>query len=202
MSLKQYATETLQADLAALARMWPDGIPPEQNDRVNAIKNELKIRGVSLRPAAQQPRQSVYDEVKVVDAGNGGESINLLSDAALDAEYKLTARQVGDDPGNDQLQDRFATLRFEMRKRAKAKADQPPQVFAQSVIPRDIEMPPTSAAVQGYTTDVAGGTVMLTFSSKSSVNAIIQLATVFTPDEAKQLAAMLNAAAMQARNQS
>ena len=43
---------------------------------------------------------------------------------------------------------------------------------------------------------------MLTFGSKSSVNAIIQLATVFTPDEAKQLAAMLNAAAMQARNQS
>lgn len=218
MSLKQYTTETLQDDLAALARMWPDGIPEQQTDRVNAIKNELKLRGATLRRSqpAQPQRASVYeDSAAPAPSVNGGEPINLLSDAALDSEYKLAARQVGDDPGNDVLQDRFATLRFEMRKRAKAKAEQPATPPPQSVQPRDIEIPndverrvprfvaPQSAsAVRGYVTNVEGGTVMLSIGGKVGDSSVLQLATVLTPDDAEVLAAMINAAATIARNQS
>lgn len=238
MSIKSYTTPQLQQDLDTIFRMWPGGVPPEQTDRVNAIKTELKRRGAELRPAPTvvQPQQ--------LQRAISQEPTSGMSYAALKRELASVVKSINLDPGNDDLQNRFADLRYEVRQREKqgrtddevgetAKAAPPPS--SPSVAPREIEIPddielnpmagrlvprrdeappprtePAEenqaqlqrrvAGVKGFTVQVVDGGVLLTFGARSAGGAnVIQLATVFKPEDGDDLLAMLGDAFAKAR---
>lgn len=113
MSVKMMTTEQIHNDLSLIHRMWSGGIPQEQADRVNALKGELKRRGVEAKAPSDMP-QSVQPGV-----------LEDMNDDQLAKELRDLSVSIGKDPGNDGLQERFANVRFEMRKRAtKAKTEQ------------------------------------------------------------------------------
>jgi hypothetical protein len=106
MSVRTMTTEALQNDLEVTMLTWGGEIPPEQTDRVNAMKSELKRRGAETTVA----RPGVKPKTK----------ISAMDDDKLAAELKKVAGRLEDDPDDEQLQTRFADIRFELRKRAKA----------------------------------------------------------------------------------
>lgn len=208
MSVKKMTVDQIQGDLADLARRWPDGPPPEQYDRVNALKAELKRRGVTLmsdvtvkeRPAPQQ------------DAARA--SIAMMSSAELDAELaRLTeALAQGDDA---EAQNRHADVRFEIRKRAREASPPAPQ----TVQPRAIEIPdsaPTQEArpermvprremtspvgVKGFAVTTSGSSVMVTYVGKTETGGLVQVGTMLSVEEAAQHLANVQQAIDKARS--
>ena len=112
MSVKLMTTEAIQTDLAMIHNMWGGGIPPEQADRVNALKGELKRRNVTeqaTRALLPQERNTVGD-------------IASMTDDQLSTQLRSLSERISKSPGDDELQEAFANVRFELRKRsAKAK---------------------------------------------------------------------------------
>jgi hypothetical protein len=107
MSVKMMTTEQLQNDLSTTFNMWGGGIPPEQVDRVNALRAELKRRGATeqaSRPEMPQPR-----------------GIESMTDDQLGAELRALSDRIGKNPSDEDLQTRFADVRFELRKRQQPK---------------------------------------------------------------------------------
>lgn len=105
MSVKMMTTEQLQNDLAHTFQMWGGGIPPEQNDRVNALRAELKRRGATEHAARQ--------ELPVARGIEG------MTDEQLAAELRGLSDRISKNPSDETLQERFADVRFELRKRTK-----------------------------------------------------------------------------------
>lgn len=104
MSVKMMTTDQIHNDLNSIARMWNGGIPMEQADRVNALKAELKRRGVEVgAPPAPTP-QAVN-------------SIESMNEEQLAKELSALGQRIGKDPTNEALQEQFANVRFELRKR-------------------------------------------------------------------------------------
>lgn len=126
MSVKTMTVEQLRGDLDAVARMWPAGTPPEQADRVNALKGELKRRGEDF--AMRAPREE--DKPR---------SLLDMTDDQLSKELRKLSDRIGADPKDENAQERFANVRYEIRKRQR-KADADPQ----STRGRE-EAPPTRA---------------------------------------------------------
>lgn len=111
MSVRTMTTEQLRADLDAVARMFKDGIPAEQNDRVNALKSELKRRGASAPTGDAEPAAAL--------------GIEDMNDARLEKELRRLSERINKSPDDEALQSQFADVRFEMRKRAKMVAPVP-----------------------------------------------------------------------------
>jgi ribosomal protein L18 len=111
MSVRTMTTEQLRADLDAVARMFKDGIPAEQNDRVNALKSELKRRGASAPTGDAEPAAAL--------------GLEDMNDARLEKELRRLSERINKSPDDEALQSQFADVRFEMRKRAKMVAPVP-----------------------------------------------------------------------------
>lgn len=107
MSVKMMTTEQLHTNLATIHNMWSGGVPPEQNDQVNALKAELKRRGVDQRP--------IYPQ----EGSAAPRTIDAMNDEQLSKELRELSERISKSPGDDGLQEQFANVRFEMRKRAK-----------------------------------------------------------------------------------
>lgn len=105
MSVKMKTTEQLHQDLASIHNLWAGGIPPEQNDSVNALKAELKRRGVDA--AVIRPEMPV------------ARGIESMTEDQLGAELRALSDRISKSPSDDDLQARFADIRFELRKRTK-----------------------------------------------------------------------------------
>jgi CBS-domain-containing membrane protein len=108
MSVKTMTTESLQNDLKSIAQMWPGGIPTEQNDRVNALKSELKCRNATLDASEMMPREKVTEG-----------AADVLSDERLASEMHKLSDRLSKNPKDEDAQTRFADIRFEIRRRAK-----------------------------------------------------------------------------------
>ncbi len=119
MSVKMMTPQQIRDDLDTVALTWPDGIPWEQADRVNALKGELKRRGEE--PWVLDPRP------KTLTVGDKDTD-------ALEKELRALSTRPQDDAD---AQKRFAAVRDELRRRAKETAP-----AARSPLPaREIEMP-------------------------------------------------------------
>lgn len=123
MSVKLMTTDQIQNDLASVAAMWAGGIPPEQQDRVNALKSELKRRGVGVQPVSAPQPTNGSPQSTVIPEG--------MTDEQLAKELQSLGERISKNPGDDSLQEQFANVRFELRKRAKngatTKPAEPPQ---------------------------------------------------------------------------
>jgi hypothetical protein len=108
MSVKTMTTEQLQNDLKNVAQMWPGGIPTEQNDRVNALKSELKRRAVPTDVSEMLPTEKIL-----------GGSVASMSDDQLATELRKLSDRLGRNPKDEEAQTRFADIRFEIRRRIK-----------------------------------------------------------------------------------
>lgn len=108
MTVKLMTSDQINNELNVINRMWSGGIPPEQADRINAYKAELKRRGVETKAAPPQPTQQTANQ-----------AVSEMSDEQLTKELGETLQHVGRDLGDDNTQERFADLRFEIRKRNK-----------------------------------------------------------------------------------
>ena len=106
MSVKMMTTDQLHNDLASIHNMWSGGIPTEQQDRVNALHAELKRRGVDRRPI--QPQEGIV-----------ARSIDVMSEEQLAKELRDISERISKSPNDETLQEQFANIRFELRKRAK-----------------------------------------------------------------------------------
>lgn len=136
MSVKKMTVNQLRGDLEALARMWPGGIPPEQQDRVNALKGELKRRG---EPEVAPPKNEPG-----VPASNK-DPIDM-SPAELEAELRSLSSRLSKDPNNEELQNRFADVRYAIRKNGGKQPAPEAQVEAtpparSPLPPRELEIP-------------------------------------------------------------
>ena len=206
MSVKSMTADQIQDDLESIVKTWPGGVPPEQTDRVNALKGELKRRGVEARVARPQSSPS--------SNGNGKPaSIKAMDDTELEKELRRLSTAIGLDPGDDDLQNRFADVRFEMRKRAKADGErenaQPPTPPVQPraiEIPDEVEAAPTKQAeaapttsVKGFAAMVGGGGVVFKYTAQDQHGSVVQLANLLTPDEADELAMVIARTARAAR---
>lgn len=107
MSVKLMTTEAIQTDLATIHNMWGGGIPPEQQDRVNALKGELKRRGAG----EQEMRKQLPQEHSVGDVAS-------MTDDQLSVQLRKLSERISKSPNDDELQEAFANVRFELRKRA------------------------------------------------------------------------------------
>lgn len=206
MSIKTMTTEQLRGDLDALARTWPGGIPPEQTDRVNALKGELKRRGEDA--AQRTPREETRSK-------------NLLdmTDDQLAAELRVLSDRIGKDGKDEEAQERFANVRYEMRKRArKAESDTPPT--RAPLPPRAMEIPdevvtpvqetravggPTSSeptpsvmSPRSYTAGTAGSGVILKYTMQTG-DSIVQVASSWSIDEAEAFITMVKEAIAKAK---
>ncbi len=114
MSVKMMTTDQIHNDLASIHNMWAGGIPPEQTDRVNALHAELKRRGAEARPASQDVS---------TDRSVGRPTIDTMTAEQLQAELKRLSNVIGTNPNDDAVQEQFANVRFELRKRAKNGTD-------------------------------------------------------------------------------
>ncbi len=124
MSVKQMSSDQLRDDLAAIALTYPDEVPWQQVDRVNALRAELKRRGESVeRPAGQRPVPAPQ--------------LATMTGEELEAELrKLSTRK------DEASQNRFADIRFELRRRAGAPTKLAEQAeTSPSVVPRALELP-------------------------------------------------------------
>ena len=109
MSVKTMTTEQLQNDLKGVAQMWPGGIPMEQNDRVNALKSELKRRAAPIDVSEMLPTEKIL----------GGDAASM-SDDQLATELRKLSNRLAGNPKDEEAQMRFADIRFEIRRRAKS----------------------------------------------------------------------------------
>lgn len=121
MSVKQMTSDQLRADLRAIALTFPEGIPWQQVDRVNALRGELKRRGES--PDAPAP-----------PATQG--SPTAATTEELEAELRTLSTR-----NDEESQKRFADVRYELRRRAKAEDDADSRPKTSPVNPRALEMP-------------------------------------------------------------
>ena len=110
MSVKQMTNEQLQADLGVILNMGGGSPPPEQQDRYNALRAELKRRGADATP--RMPEQA-------------SSNVEAMSASQLEAELRKLSQRIGANPNDEAAQERFADVRFEMRKRAGYKAQAP-----------------------------------------------------------------------------
>lgn len=127
-NIKQMTTQQIQNDLKSINLTWPDGPPLAQADRVNALTQELRKRAAAgdVPGAAELP----------APAGR--------TTAQLEQELRELAAGGSMD---ESAQTRFADVRYELQRRARAEADldafftdnkRPPQPSAS---PRQIEIP-------------------------------------------------------------
>jgi hypothetical protein len=200
MSVKLMTSDQIQNDLEATNRTWPGGIPPEQTDRVNALKSELKRRGETVRSAAKQ---------QAPQANGRPQSIASMTDDQLAKEMRDLASALGSDPNDDSRQERFADVRFELRKRAKAAPAEETQPTSPSVSARAIEIPDeeepkksksvtasTSTAapassVKGFSAQLTAQGVIVKYTAQDANGTIVQIASRFTSDEYDALIVML-----------
>lgn len=115
MSVKLMTTEQIHTNLATIANMWPGGIPTEQNDQVNALKAELKRRGVEQRAVQPATMQAA-------------KPIGEMTAEQLSKELQKLSLAIGKDPNNEELQEQFANVRFELRNKLKAEPVPAPPV--------------------------------------------------------------------------
>lgn len=220
MSVKQMTSDQIQDDLEQITRQWAGGIPPEQADRINALKSELKRRGEQARVVRPQANGN-SDRPK---------SIKSMTDEQLEKEMrKLSENMSADD---DEAQERFANLRFEVRQRAKQynENSSPP------VTPRAIEIPDQAdiakaadysdgrgnvsdgrgkaaatvvrnnparkipVGVKGFSAQVGGTGIVVRYTAQDQYGNIAQIAGVLTWDEADQLAAQILASVDEAKS--
>jgi len=115
MSVRTMTTDALQKDLNSVMSMWGGGIPVEQADRVNALRGELKRRGVEARtqaaPLASQDHQPNGEPTQPL--------LSELNDQQLQAELDRLLTYVGKNPMDEAAQTRFADARYEVRSRSK-----------------------------------------------------------------------------------
>lgn len=125
MSVKLMSAEAIRDDLETIALTWPDGIPFQQVDRINALKAELKRRNEPLeRPVGSSSSLTARP-------------MNAMTTDELEVELRTLSTR--NDEGS---KDRFAEVRFELRRRAKAlEADAPKTKPRSSVTPRELELP-------------------------------------------------------------
>ena len=209
MSVKSMTTEQLQDDLESIARTWPNGIPTEQNDRVTALKGELKRRGAEMRTIRPVTGETASDRPRnIID----------MSDVQLEKELRKLSQTIGSDPKDEDAQNRFADVRFEMRKRAKAAPSSPP------VAPREIEIPDTvetkkpslpegeqvrraepiangRTSIKGFSADAQGNGVLVKYTAQVQDGSIIQVAAMLSPEDAAELALLVGHAARKAVGQ-
>lgn len=122
MSVKLLSADALRADLETIALTWPDGIPLQQQDRVNAIKSELKRRGEPIERPAGSPAPA--------PAG----PMDAMTTEELETELRTLSTR-----SDDASQTRFANIRFELRRRVNARTEEP---ASQSQVPsRALEFP-------------------------------------------------------------
>jgi len=114
MSVKLMTTEQIHTNLASIHNMWSGGVPPEQVDQVNALKSELKRRGVEMN--AQAP---ILPRVQA-QAPEG------MTMEQLQLELAKVSLEISKSPNDDSLQERFANVRFELRQRASRVERTPP----------------------------------------------------------------------------
>jgi hypothetical protein len=210
MTIKNLTTDQIQADLANISRTWPGGIPPEQNDRVNALKGELKKRGEPLRAAPKAPAQP--------SEPSSSKRVQDMSSKELESELGRLAQVLGNSPSDDESQERFADVRFEMRKRAKmdngpdqeVEAPTTPSVTPRAIdIPDEVETPAPKAAQKPATTTARGiGPINLVVSADAKVvvrvlaqdaMSVAQVASVLTIEQAGNLVEMLQATIIEAK---
>lgn len=139
MSVRKMTVGQLNADLEAIMLTWPDGIPEQQQDRINAIKGELKRRGADEVSTQSQVRQ----QTSAVDLAD-------LTEPALEKELRRLSEILNRNSKDEAAQERFAEVRYELRKRQKvtsngnngngAKEYAPPPL-AERKVPRQIETP-------------------------------------------------------------
>jgi hypothetical protein len=141
-----------------------------------------------------------------------------MSAEQLEKELRSLSQAIGKDPSDDDLQNRFADVRFEIRKRAKTPErarEEPVTPPPQSTQPRAIEIPddverrvpraseaeqltkpePRSTdAVKGFTADVRNGSIMLSYQARTAGGgSIVQVATMLSVEDAETFVAMLKA---------
>lgn len=130
MSVKQMTTEQIQDDLDTIAITWPDGTPPEQDDRVKALKGELKRRGETI--TARPPTRRVVPRPDVND----------MTREALEKELRELSATLSRDPQDAGAQDRFADIRFALRNRVDKAVNGDAQTKrSTSLPPRALELP-------------------------------------------------------------
>lgn len=102
MTIKTMTPQQIRDDLDALTLTWPEGVPPEQTDRVNALRGELKRRGEDpwVAGAAKTPMAS-------------------LDTDELEMELRALSERLARDPRDEVSQKRFADVRYELRQRTK-----------------------------------------------------------------------------------
>lgn len=208
MSVKLLSADALRADLETIALTWPDGIPSAQQDRVNAIKSELRRRGEPIErpPGAPAP----------TPAG----PLDAMTTEELEAELRALSTR-----SDDASQTRFANVRFELRRRAAVTSEPAPQPQVPSralEFPSDDEVaraaprrpavpapkpqapsrvlekkPP--ATVCGYTaTGRQDGSVVLEYEILSDTGSVLT-ARVLEGEQADEFIAMVTAARTRAR---
>lgn len=222
MSVKQMTTQQIRDDLDSVALTWPDGVPQQQADRVNALNRELKRRGeepwvAGVSRPATRPTQPP----------------NSMTVESLEQELRELSNRIGRAPDDEASQRRFADVRFELRRRAKVedyatdpKAQTPGTVAAEysksspPLPPRALELPtddemimkeavkarvsaPKLSVLQGLQVDVCGYTasaagaggrpVVLSHTLHSELGSMITSSS-FTLDETVAFIKMLQGA--------
>lgn len=129
MSVKAMTTTQIRENLKTIALTWPDGIPWQQADNVNALKGELKRRGETFE-------KPVDPEVNV----SANKSTTASTDDELQTELRALSDRISRDPKNEAAQQRFADVRFELRQRAKNGAEAAPPTRP-PLPPRELELP-------------------------------------------------------------
>jgi hypothetical protein len=132
MSVKLMTTKQIRDDLTTLALTWPDGIPWQQSDRVNALKGELKRRN--------EPFEVPVDPVTV----NVAKPPSTATVAELENELRVLSDSISRDPKDEAAQQRFADIRYELRRRAKTSTDLEKTELVPTrppVQPRELELP-------------------------------------------------------------
>lgn len=148
IGVRTMTTDQIKNDIATTVRQWPQGVPPEQDDRMKALYGELRRRGQDVLTVQQQaqPQQAaaVASDAALADC----------SDEALQKELVGLSDRIA--RGDSAAQDRFADIRYEIRKRDKAR----PSSIAARQIEFDSEQPQVAQAApqtaqseNGYSTN-------------------------------------------------
>lgn len=121
MSVKTMTADAIRNDLRTIALTWPDGVPWQQLDRVNALKAELKRRNEPIDGPAGPPTPAATP-------------LAAMTTAELESELRALSTR-----SDEASQARFADVRFEIRRRANdsLEAVRP----ARQAAPRALELP-------------------------------------------------------------
>lgn len=132
MSVKLMTTESIRDDLETIAITWPDGVPATQVDRMNALKAELKRRGENANAPNGAPSK----------AGTGRRNVKSMDREELEQELRTLSKAGSLD---DDAQDRFADVRYELRyrlvKKDLAEDELPPGPPPPPLPARQLELP-------------------------------------------------------------